>query len=265
MIHRGEIPPIDCAIFADTQEESGATYAHLKWLIAEVSGSFPVHVVTKSKLGDDLQRGENSDGYRFASIPAFTHSGDANEAAGITRRQCTSEYKLEPIALFIRSNILGLKPRQRRPKNKTVAQIFGLSLDEPGRVARVRLSVIDEGNVPLFPLFAKGMTRRDCVKWLDAYPVPHTVPRSACVFCPYKSNAEWQDLKTNDADGWKRALEIDETLRIPGLIVNRKLEHKLYLHRSCKPLADVDLRTKDERTGQRTLAFSDECQGMCGL
>ncbi|MFQ5591612.1 MAG: hypothetical protein ACE5HE_10650 [Phycisphaerae bacterium] len=35
MAHNGAIPAFDYAIFADTQGEPKAVYAHLKWLIAE--------------------------------------------------------------------------------------------------------------------------------------------------------------------------------------------------------------------------------------
>jgi hypothetical protein len=105
------------------------------------------------------------------------------------------------------------------------------------------------------------MTRADCVKWLDAYGIPHKVPRSACVFCPYKSDYEWLKLRESDPDGWVRAVEIDDALRIEGMVMNRGCNDKLYLHKSCRPLNDVHL-TDNER-GQS--AFNFECEGGCGL
>src|SRR5262245_18453115 len=102
MIHRGELPPIDCAVFADTQEESKATYDHLDWLINETKASFKTHVITKAKLGSDLLLGRNSTGQSFAAIPAFTQYANSNQPEGIVRRQCTHEYKLKPIEKFIR-------------------------------------------------------------------------------------------------------------------------------------------------------------------
>jgi len=38
---------------------------------------------------------------------------------------------------------------------------------------------------------------------------------------------------------------------------------KIYLHRDCKPIDEVDLREKDDQTGQYSLL--DECEGMCGI
>ncbi|HXF81293.1 MAG TPA: hypothetical protein VNN19_00860 [bacterium] len=47
MAARGEIERPEAAIFADTGWEPRAVYEHLAWLIAELDGSLPVHVVRK--------------------------------------------------------------------------------------------------------------------------------------------------------------------------------------------------------------------------
>ena len=80
-----------------------------------------------------------------------------------------------------------------------------------------------------------------CQQRLKAFGVPHEVPRSACVFCPYRSNEEWRWLRDNDPAGFQRAVEIDVALRTPGNVVNRNLEQQLYVHRSCVPLAEAFL------------------------
>ena len=71
------------------------------------------------------------------------------------------------------------------------------------------------------------MTRGDCHQWLEAFGVPHEVQKSACVFCPFKSNAEWRRLRDTDAEGWSRAIQIDTALRVPGNVVNRSVDQKL--------------------------------------
>ena len=58
----------------------------------------------------------------------------------------------------------------------------------------------------------------------------------------------------------ERLIEIDSGIREPGAIVNRNLEQKLYLHRSCKPIDEIDF-TK----GRRSLGLAMECEGGCGL
>lgn len=266
MIHKRIIPPVDCAIFADVQEEPKSVYDHLHWLIAEVAPSFPVLVRTAGRLGDAITTGRlHRKGH--SNIPAFTFN-QSTGAIAIMPRRCTSDFKVDVVEGAIRREILGLKPRQRWPKGVVVHQLFGLSLEECGRAGRVTRSFNDgprKGRaIPVFPLIEMEMTRRTCVKWLTEYGVPHTVERSACVFCPYKSNAEWQKLKSNAAE-FARAVEIDRMLRSQNLAHRNGMRSLQYLHRSCIPLEEIDFRTAEERGDQGILGFMSECQGMCGV
>lgn len=261
MIHKGIIPPVDCAIFADVQEEPESVYKHLTWFIEEVRGSYPVLIRTHGKLGDALVTGRtHAKGH--STIPAFCEGG------GIARRQCTGDYKIDVIEKAIRRDILGLKPRQRWPKDVRIEQLLGLSFEECGRAGRVLRSFNDGPrrgkSVPLFPLIDMEMTRRKCLEWLKAYGVPHAVDRSACVFCPYKSNAEWLRLKENDAAGWARAVQIDGLLREASSKQAYGMHNKQYFHRSCIPLEQIDFRSPEQKGDQGTLGFMAECEGMCG-
>lgn len=258
----GEIlPQIDAAIFSDTEEEPEAVYSHLKWL-QELGG--PRIIVTGiGKLGDHLQRGMNSSGGRFASIPAFILDTSTGKV-GKTLRQCTREYKIAPIEKAIRREVLGLAARKHIPRSTKITQSIGISVDEAGRAIRVQKRFDEKvrwGDAR-FPLIEKNMTRADCVRWLQNYGVPHEVPRSACVFCPYHDNAEWLRIKQNDPKGWARAVEIDLALRLPGNVVNRNLDQQLFVHRSCKPLSEVDLTAPADREHQTK--FAEECEGACG-
>jgi hypothetical protein len=260
MFLNGELDhKLDYAVFADTQEEPESVYKHLDWLRS--LGGPPILIDTAGKLGDDLIHGKNSTGQRFASIPAFT-SATPGVTGGMLRRQCTAEYKIEVCERIIRRQIVGLEYRQRMPKGVRIVQYFGLSYDEPRRVSKVRNRFVGhpwaEGRFPLFDL---EMTRSDCVAYLREQQIPHEVPRSACVFCPFKSNFEWRDLRDTDPAGWARAIEVDEALRRPGTLANRNMEQAIYLHRSCLPLAVADLGEKDMSGG----VAQGECEGMCGL
>lgn len=261
MLMRGEVlPAIDAAIFADTGEEPEAVYQHLEWL-KSLRGP---QIITTSigRLGDHLMHGRNSTGGRFASIPAFTKG--ASGKVGKIRRQCTREYKVGPVERAIRRQVLGLKPRCRIPKDQHVLQYIGISLDEAGRAVRVQKRFDEDirwGTVR-FPLIEKQMTRADCLAWLRAFGVPHEVPRSACVFCPYHDNAEWLRLKTNDPAAWRRIVQIDEAMRVPGNVLNRGLDQQLFLHRSCKPIAEISFTDPEDREHQD--GMRPECEGMCG-
>jgi 3'-phosphoadenosine 5'-phosphosulfate sulfotransferase (PAPS reductase)/FAD synthetase len=117
LFEEGRFPvKLDAAIFADTQEESREVYEHLEKLKTRLS--FPVITRTAGKIGDHLMSGTNSTGGRFASIPAFTLHADGKK--GITRRQCTKEYKINVIERAIRRDVLGLAPRKRIPSGVLV-------------------------------------------------------------------------------------------------------------------------------------------------
>lgn len=246
----------DFAVFADTQEEPRAVIEHLARLKA--MDTAPILEGTAGRLGDDLINGTNSTGQRFASIPAFT-SAVEGEPGGLTRRQCTKEYKVEVVERIIRRVILGLDPGQTIPADTKVIQSFGLSWDEPTRIVRVRVRCDAMGWAePEFILAELVLERSDCRAFLSTIGVE--APRSACVFCPYRSNAEWRRLRDDDPEGWARAVEVDGGMREADAACTRKLEHRLYVHRSCVPLSRAPIDEPD-RPG---LGFGADCEGMCG-
>lgn len=253
---------LDFAIFADTGEEPVEVYEHLSWM--KSLGGIPIMIRSKGKLGDDLSRGSNSTGQRFASIPAFTVDLENKKATGMLRRQCSKEYKIEVIDRAIRRDIIGLKPKQRIPKDVLVTQYYGISLDEARRARSIQeRAKAHKWLTVKFPLLKLGMTRADCLTWLSD-KVPHQVPKSACVFCPYHNDAEWLRIKQSPQD-WNRAVAIDEAMRIPGNVFNRGLNQPMYLHRSCQPLTQIRFNPKPSiRDIQTNLAFAQECLGVCG-
>lgn len=290
LAHEGRIPFIDHAVFADTQEEPQTVYDHLAWMRTIGEPVLLMHIATAGRLGDDIMQEQRSEPHcapekrpfpykphhrhRFASIPAFTgkHHDErvqrdpCNE--GMIRRQCTKEYKIEVVERVIRRTILGLKPRQRLLKNAKIEQIFGISLDEQRRAKRIKANWDERGNqwTVTFPLIEMKWTRQDCIEYLKDR-VPHTVSRSACVFCPFKSATEWLATKAQPKE-WARAVEIDNGLRTPGKIVNARMDQSIYLHRSLMPLTLIDFEAeaeKERRKNARPLFDLMECEGMCGI
>jgi hypothetical protein len=262
MSMEGEAPKFDVAIFADTGEEPQAVYEHLKWM--QTRNGAPILVRAAGKLGDDLLQGRNSTGQRFASIPAFT--GYERDYRGQVRRQCSTEYKIQVIERAIRREVVGLKPRQRIPKDVRIHQYFGISLDEKSRASRIwERYHIEHSSIgePHFPLIDKQMTRANCIDWL-ADRVPHTVPRSACIFCPFHNDAEWAQLKAAGGADWARVIEVDQGLRNPDSIVNRNVDQSLYLHKACKPIDEIEFRPMSNPKDLQ-LGFGVECEGVCGV
>jgi len=170
------------------------------------------------------------------------------------RRQCTREFKVQPITRKIRE-LIGLKKGQQAPRGKiSVRQFIGISLDEVIRMKPSRDKWIQHE----WPLIDLRMTRHDCNVWLEKRGIKK-LPKSACSFCPYHSNSEWRYLRDEQPDAWQEAIEVDEAIR-EGV---KGTTDALFVHQSLVPLRDVDLRT-DLDKGQLSL-WGNECEGMCGV
>lgn len=283
----GELPKLDCAIFADTGWEPREVYDYVKWLKQACKLKFPIHRVHASNLKFDALkskvRGKKTDGVRWASLPYFTlrvwlptradirelttfiadrkakkkqtsklaqilvqlKLGNEYEQCGMIKRQCTTEYKIQPIHRFIRTEILGLKPRQHWPKQPVVRQWFGISRDEWTRMRTPGKR--EQWKTNWYPLVDNHVTRQGCLEWFASHGLP-TPPRSACVGCPYHSDTEWLAMKEDRPDQFLDACQFDEAIRDCG-----GMRGKCYLHRSCQPLRYVDFRSKHEKRGQGSL------------
>jgi hypothetical protein len=261
MAAHGEITPMpDCAIFADTGWEPKAVYDHLTWLMSANVLPFPVEIVSKGNIRDDIftvLAGNKIDGKgRAATAPFFTKGRDG--LAAPLRRQCTGHYKIEPIEIALKGK-LGIKPRQRQPRVPLVNLWIGISTDEVYRVKPAPMLWVQRR----WPLIEKRMSRQDCLRWMERkdYPTP---PKSSCIGCPYHGNDFWRELRDKAPADWNDAVEVDAAIR-GGIKRNAAgtSTGALFLHRSLKPLDQVDLSTAEDR-GQLNL-FNNECEGMCGV
>lgn len=249
MATRGLITPMpDCAIFADVQAEPAAVYRHLDWLEKQLP--FPVHRVTAGSLKQHIV--DAVAGSRFAGAPFYANS--TSEGGGMLRRQCTREFKLAPLMQKERELLGAQKGENIAQYGVQIEQWIGISLDE---VSRMRTSN-EKWKTHRYPLVDLRMTRGDCLNWMarNGYPRP---PRSACTFCPYHSDAEWRKLRDETPEEWQEVVALDRLIR-SGV---RGTVDPLYIHRSLKPLDEVDLSTPEDH-GQLSL-FTNECEGMCGV
>lgn len=244
----------DHVIFSDTGWEPAGVYRHVAWCKRQCEkAGIPFHTVSAGNIRDDrvLARTSDSGEYagRWASMPLFV---DNSGKIGQIRRQCTSEYKLNPIRKKQRE-LLGYQPRQRIPPGAAVVQI-GISTDEVRRATVSTEKWVDNTYPLIDPM---RFSRHDCQAWWDAHYPYVPLAKSACIGCPYKSDASWLELKTNDPDGWEDACAFDDAVRIAN-----GMRGASYLHRSCRPLRDVNLND-----AQNGLDLEDDvyCAGGCGL
>ena len=71
-------------------------------------------------------------------------------------------------------------------------------------------------------------------------------------------------MRNEDAQSFDKAVKFDSMLR-QNVKENDEFSHMdVYLHRSCKPLDEIDF-DNDEDKGQQTWDFNAECEGMCGV
>ena len=253
MAAHGAVGPMpDCAIFADTGWEPRAVYEHLDWLMSPNVLPFPDFIVGSGNMRENLLAAGR--GERWASIPAFARSVDrrGNVSIGMIRRQCTGDYKIEPIRRKVRE--LVELTRKRSPTFAVVEQWTGISFDEVIRMKPSR----EAWQRNRWPLIEERMTRRDCLAWLRerGYPDP---PKSACIGCPFHDNSRWRAMRDHDEEAWRDAIDVDRAIRT-GI---RGIRGEVYLHRSGVPLEEADLSTLADH-GQLDL-WPNECEGMCGV
>lgn len=232
MVALGELPPVDYAIHADTTWEREQTYVFAKqWTPWLEERGVKVITVQAAHAHEMVRRGAKS-GQEYILIPAFIEDEQTRES-GTSRRQCTGDWKIDPqdkqVNALLRS--LGIK---KAPG--VVEKWLGISQDEWRRAKQSKVPHITHR----YPLLEKRMTRADCLTWLQQHGLP-SPGKSACVFCPYQNTRAWQELKRKGGRDWEIALEADSTIRNV-----RSSEHEhitrgglLYLHRSCKPLAEA--------------------------
>lgn len=250
MMAAGEIEPAERAIFADTKAEPASVYRHLEQLIPKLP--FPVDIVSAGDLGAEILASARGEQRNDARPPFYVKNADGSR--GILRRQCTGDYKIDPIHKATRE-LLGFGRGQRVTAGITATHVIGISFDERGRMRAPRKPWLLHD----YPLCDRRITRWDCEQWLrrNGHPIP---PKSACVFCPYRRIGEWRRMRDEEPEAWAQAIAIDESIRSAGY---KGLVGECYVHDSLVPLAEVDLSTPAEN-GQANL-WDDECEGMCGV
>lgn len=254
----GVLPKLDAAIFADPGWESRGTYWYFDYLQGlGLKAGIPIYRVQAGNIRAAALRShvrsadyKQTEGGRWASMPMYTRDAQTGQLGQI-KRQCTREYKIEPIQ---RQVALLLKEAGLSKTPGVVRQWMGISGDEMRRMRVSKVRYIEHW-YPLVFAFDRPMHRTDCLRWLQAHDLP-IPPRSACLGCPYKSNEEWRAVQ-QDQEAWADVVELDEAIRH-----REGMRGQTYLHRSCQPLKDVDLRSEEEK-GQ--LNWLNECEGMCGV
>lgn len=140
---------------------------------------------TPVDLFDDLYRP-----IRSINIPVRMSNG----APG--NRNCTVEFKIKPIAKWIKRNAPGCILGK------------GISTDEPHRATPSRES---DGYTSAYPLIELGISRSDCLRIVREIGLPQP-PKSSCWFCPYKTTDQWITMRRQKPELFTATAELERML-----------------------------------------------------
>lgn len=236
----GPVP--DVAIFADTGWEPRAVYEHLDRLEEYLGDRLPIRRVSAGNIRVDALTGN-----RFAKMPLYIR--DVNGKKQQLQRQCTKDYKVDPIRRELRQ-MIG-KPKGTPPAG-SVELWLGISIDEITRMKPSPVKYIEHRH----PLIEAGLSRVDCGR-INRERGFADVPKSACIGCPFMDNSRWLEMKQERPEEWADAVEFDQQIR------NLRDRHgTAYLHRRAVPLSEIKT---DEEAGIMSFDFDAECEGLCGV
>jgi len=118
----------------------------------------------------------------------------SNGAPG--NRNCTVEFKIKPIAKWIKANAPGCILGK------------GISTDEPHRATPSRE---DDGYTSAYPLIELGVSRDDCLRLVANFGLPQP-PKSSCWFCPYKTTDQWITMRRERPELFAKAAALEDFL-----------------------------------------------------
>ena len=243
-------------IFADTGDEPKAFYAHnadMKARIEAAGYKFVVVQTPLGNLGDHIIHAATNGHARAEQLPFFvTKDGEY----GPVQRRCTPHFKIKPLTAYARA-YFGVY-RGRAHDGGVVQMWLGISADERQREKTGRVPK-QEWAEYANPLIAMNWHRADCINYLTGLGI--TAARSACVYCPFHSMAEWREIAKRPED-WARAIQVDDSLAIATTNGAFGFDNALYLNRQGVRLRDLDLTEPDDP--QKKL-WDNECAGVCGV
>ena len=252
MALEGEINGVvpDYIIFSDTGWEPQNIYDWTEKVNNYIKEKYNREIIYTNggNIRTDLIRAA-TEGTRVASLPFFTLDEDGKK--GMVMRQCTGNYKINPVKRKVR-DLLGYKPGQR--VKEVVHMWKGISTDEIQRVKPIADKWI-EAEHPLVEIV--NVDRSACIAYVERTGLG-TPAKSSCIGCPFHDDQTWLELKRNDPKSFEDACYVDDLIRTMP-----KLKSKCFLHKSCKPLREVDLN--EDQISFFDDDFTNECEGFCGI
>jgi hypothetical protein len=223
LIIQGKLPKPQFAAIADTERERESTWKYVDEVIVPAMAKIGVefHRIPKSAfMTEDEPDVFTNWGQPGVLIPAFKLN--QHQPASRVDGFCSSRWKRRVMQRWLRS------------KGVTRIDVWlGMSVDEMRRV-RVSGENWYQHKYPL--IFDVPMRRGECIRLVTdemGWPEP---PRSACWMCPNRGDDDWRDMKANWPVDFAKAVQFEKEMQVQ--------RPDFYLHRSCKPLGEVDFSTQ---------------------
>lgn len=242
----------DFGVYADTGGEPEFINEYVRYFIKLVKDTFDFDIFT-TQAGDGIlqkltvepeRRGKSGLAYTSSNPPYFTLNPDGTK--GMMMRQCTPDFKTNPIAKLINSKLA---------RGEKYRMWIGISFDER---SRMKIST-NKRRENYYPLVDNYIRRADSIAYVKKWGIKMP-QRSSCFFCPFHSDRYWQWLKEFHISEFERAVDFEKTVQ------NRQNDYntsQIFLHRSCKPLDQVQFT--DENQLNMFPELIDECGGECGI
>lgn len=209
--------PYRTFIFANVGDnaESPHTVAYVKLVLKPYAAKHGIDWIDVAKVN---RRGETVDLYGACiedtrSIPVPMHY----QHGGIGFRNCTSNWKIKPIAKWIKKNA------------KDCVLGVGISTDEGHRAKPAR---DNDGYTKAYPLIELGYSRSDCRHIVEVEGLP-TPPKSSCWFCPYHTTEAWTHRRREDPELFEKAVNLERVLNARSVELGKD---PCYLTRHARPL-----------------------------
>lgn len=248
LVAMGAIPKPDLVLMADTEREASNVFDYQKKYIQPLCDSIGLEykIIKKGDYTDADIEYTNADG-DVSTLPPFFTEINGRDKNGQCQKQpgfCSSIWKTQTLKRYL-NNRYGEKILTKRGVDFWI----GMSMEEKKRVK------YPSGKwQKRYPLFESLILRSQAIQIVKDYGLP-TPPRSACWMCPNLHDDEWQWMKENVPDDFNSAVTFDVELR-------ENYEY-LYLHRSGKPLSEIDF-IESSRSSKQVDIYDQFCDtGMC--
>ena len=203
---RGEIDfPLFCFANVGDEDEHPATLEYVREIAMPYARMNGIELLELRKV---LARTGEVDSLsakieRSKSIPIPMRMGPRAAPAS---RTCTATFKIAVVEKELRR-------RGATIEDKATVGI-GISLDELER-AGTPTDPLSPYQLREYPLIDLGLTRDNCQEIIrrEGLPIP---PPSACYFCPFHRDHEWQRMARDEPDLFEKACQLEEKLHARG-------------------------------------------------